>query len=100
MIIEWLFRADAERAAYVMWVADSGAPLAAAEQDARIDRAVDLLAEHPKSGRSGRKQNTRELVITGTPLIAVYRVRPRLNRIEIIRLLHGAQRWPKDSVAG
>ncbi len=36
---------------------------------------------------------TRELVITGTPYIAAYRVRPQ--RIEVLRIIHGAQRWPK-----
>jgi toxin ParE1/3/4 len=36
---------------------------------------------------------TRELVISNTPFIAVYRL-VGTERIEVLRLLHGAQRWP------
>jgi plasmid stabilization system protein ParE len=43
-------------------------------------------------GRIGQKNGTRELVILGLPFLAVYRVRD--NVIQIIRILHGAQRWP------
>ncbi|MDN5844319.1 MAG: type II toxin-antitoxin system RelE/ParE family toxin, partial [Alcaligenaceae bacterium] len=42
----------------------------------------------------GRKRGTRELVISRTPLVLVYRVRPRLAKIEIMRVLHTAQQWP------
>jgi toxin ParE1/3/4 len=46
-------------------------------------------------GRPGRVQGTRERIITGTPYIVVYRVR---HEVEILRVLHGAMRWPpKDS---
>jgi toxin ParE1/3/4 len=34
---------------------------------------------------------TRELVVAGTPWVVVYRVK---NRVEILRVLHGAQSWP------
>jgi toxin ParE1/3/4 len=44
-------------------------------------------------GRSGRVADTRELVISRTPFIVVYRVTP--TRIEILRVLHGAQAWPR-----
>jgi len=30
-------------------------------------------------------------VVTGTPSIAIYRIR---ERIEVLRVRHGAQRWP------
>jgi len=43
-------------------------------------------------GRTGQKKGTREMVIPGLPFLAVYRVRDEL--VEIIRILHGAQRWP------
>jgi toxin ParE1/3/4 len=35
---------------------------------------------------------TRELVVTGTPFIVVYRV--EAATVVILRVLHGAQRWP------
>jgi toxin ParE1/3/4 len=53
-----------------------------------------LLSEHPKIGRRGRVAGTRELVIARTPFVVVYRVRAKPERVEIIRVLHGAQKWP------
>jgi toxin ParE1/3/4 len=38
-------------------------------------------------GRPGRVSGTRELAISGTPYLAVYRVQN--NRVEILRILHG-----------
>jgi toxin ParE1/3/4 len=53
-----------------------------------------LLSEYPKIGRRGRAAGTRELVIARTPFVVVYRVRQKPERVEIIRVLHGAQKWP------
>ncbi len=36
-------------------------------------------------------KNTLEPAISRTPFIVVYRVGPRARRIELLRLLHGAQ---------
>ena len=57
-----------------------------------IHRQIDLLANFPEYGRTGRKPDTRELVLSGLPYLAVYRV--HANAIEIFRILHGAQEWP------
>jgi len=38
-------------------------------------------------------KGSRELVISRTPFIAVYRLKGT-DRIEVIRLLHGSQQWP------
>ncbi|HLH88791.1 MAG TPA: type II toxin-antitoxin system RelE/ParE family toxin [Xanthobacteraceae bacterium] len=35
---------------------------------------------------------TRELVIVGSPYFVPYRVRG--ERVEILRVIHGARRWP------
>ena len=43
-------------------------------------------------GRKGRVEGTRELVIAGTPYIVPYRVRDDV--VQIITVLHNAQRWP------
>jgi toxin ParE1/3/4 len=68
-------------------------PGAAVRLDEEIERQTDMLAQFPKMGREGRVGGTRELVIGRTPFIVIYRVRGK--RVEILRLLHGAQRWPK-----
>jgi addiction module RelE/StbE family toxin len=57
----------------------------------RIVETVAALAFHPKMGRVGRDETTRELVVIGTPYIAVYRLR---ERIEIITIFHAARKWP------
>ena len=69
-------------------------PQAAVAQGERIMVALDHLSQHPEMGRSGRVQGTRELVVGGTPFIVIYRVKPKAQRIEVLRVLHGAQQWP------
>lgn len=66
-------------------------PDAAAKAIIRIGEAAAGLSFFPRIGRDGRVQGTRELVISDTPYILIYRVR---DRVEILRIRHGAQRWP------
>jgi toxin ParE1/3/4 len=87
----WLRRALNDRDAQLDYIALDN-PLAAVSQGDRIDEQVDQLLQHPQMGRPGRKQGTRELVISRTPFIVVYRLKGK--RIELLRLLHGAQMWP------
>ena len=54
--------------------------------------AADGLLEHPEMGRVGRVRGTRELVISQTPYLIVYRLRRK--HIQILRVLHGRQLWP------
>jgi len=54
---------------------------------------VGALAEFPEQGRPGRKSGTREVVLSGLPFLAVYRLRG--DAVEILRILHRAQDWPK-----
>lgn len=92
MTLVWLRRALNERDAQLDYIAQDN-PLAAIEQGDRIAQQVNQLAQHPQLGRPGRKQGTRELVISRTPFIVVYRIKD--ERIELLRVLHGAQQWPK-----
>jgi plasmid stabilization system protein ParE len=50
------------------------------------------LTDYPEIGRAGRKADTRELVLSGLPYIAIYRLREQT--VEVLRILHGAQKWP------
>lgn len=90
-VIEWLPLASANRFKQLDHIAQDN-PLAAISQDEQIERQVDMLMQHPQMGRPGRKKGTRELVISRTPFIVVYRVNGK--RIELLSLLHGAQQWP------
>ena len=58
----------------------------------RLLRAIELLEAQPAMGRPGRVLGTRELVVPGTPYLVPYRV--RLDRLEIIAVFHGKQKWP------
>ncbi|MFZ0817476.1 MAG: type II toxin-antitoxin system RelE/ParE family toxin [Candidatus Sulfotelmatobacter sp.] len=54
-----------------------------------VHHSIDLLADFPEYGRTGRKVDTRELVISGLPYLVVYRIHK--ETVEIIRVFHGAQ---------
>jgi addiction module RelE/StbE family toxin len=73
-------------------------PRAAITVDERIAGAARRLTDFPDSGRPGRVAGTRELVITGTPYIAAYAV--TAQTVRILRVLHGAQRWPDELPEG
>jgi addiction module RelE/StbE family toxin len=57
-----------------------------------IIRSVDALGTSPNRGRQGRAEGTRELVLAPLPFVAVYEVHD--DEVQILRLLHGAQKWP------
>jgi toxin ParE1/3/4 len=67
-------------------------PQAAKRMAERVREAVEYLVDQPNIGRPGRMQGTRELVISGTPFIAVYWVRGDV--VQILRLLHHTRQWP------
>lgn len=67
---------------------------AAALVDTRIADAVVRLIGFPESGRPGRVEGTRELVVSRTSCIVAYRVMG--ETVRILRVLHGAQLWPDD----
>jgi toxin ParE1/3/4 len=58
-----------------------------------VHNVQTLLAENPKMGRPGRVPGTRELVIPRTPFIVPYRLRG--GAIQVLRVFHGARRWPE-----
>lgn len=91
MILRWLPRAITDRDAQLDYIALDNIT-AAIDQGDRIADHVNKLLDHPKLGRPGRKKGTRELVINRTPFIAVYQIAG--NSIQILRVLHGAQKWP------
>ncbi len=58
-----------------------------------IGNGVESLGRHPWRGRSGRVRRTRELVVPRTRYLVAYRLRG--EDLEILAVIHGAQRWPK-----
>ena len=59
-----------------------------------IHNIEQLLPNHPQIGRPGRVPGTRELVIPKTPFVVPYRL--QRNIIQILRVYHGARRWPES----
>ena len=69
-------------------------PRAAITVDYRIRDQVAGLVKFPETGRRGRIEGTRELVINRTSYIAAYRILG--DTVPILRVLHGAQLWPDE----
>lgn len=89
--ISWLRRARRDLLRQARRKAEDN-PSAATEIYDTIISRTDTLDEHPFKGRRGRLQGTRELVITGTPYIVIYRVGPHV--LTVLKVIHGAQKWP------
>ena len=92
MTVVWSPRAIGHLAALRDYIAREN-PDAATRTATTLLAAVDRLAELPNVGRPGRVSGTRELVVPGTRYVIPYRVRG--ERLEIIAVFHGRQRWPR-----
>jgi len=71
-------------------------PRAALRIHETIRDQVARLADYPGLGRPGRVADTRELVIARTPYLVAYTVDQRINAVIVLRVLHGARRWPDE----
>ena len=94
MTLEWSEFAISDRSRIFDYI-EADNPQAAVLVDDRIEEGVESLRRFPRKGRPGRINGTRELVIRRTPYIAAYCVIGKAVRV--LRILHGAQRWPHDT---
>ncbi len=94
MEIKWLRKALLNLDQEAEYIAKDD-PQAARLVVQRIHHTVSLLTGKPSLGHPGRLPGTRELVIPKTRYIVPYRVRPRLQRIEILRIFHASRRLPE-----
>jgi len=93
MRLEWSAYALADRTAIFDYI-EADSPRAAIAVDDRIREQVATLAQFPHSGRPGRIEGTRELVISRTPYIVACRITG--DTVRILRVLHGSRRWPDE----
>ena len=93
MIIVWSPRAIDHLAHLRSYIARDN-PKVADQIAATLLDAVERLAELPNLGRPGRVTGTRELVVPGTRYVIPYRLRG--DRLEVIAVFHGRQKWPKS----
>lgn len=70
-------------------------PEAANKVANKIWQTTGLLSDHPAIGKPGRVPGTREMVVSGTSYVLPYRV--TANEVQILRVLHGARKWPEKS---
>jgi toxin ParE1/3/4 len=97
MTIDWTERALADLVALRAYIASDN-PRAAERMVRRIVGLVEgQLSQMPESGRQGRVHDTRELVVASSPYMVVYRIVG--DAIIVLRVLHGARRWPDTSGA-
>jgi toxin ParE1/3/4 len=91
MQLRWTEEAanDLERIADYLF---THAPERAPELIRAVYEAPVTLLTFPNRGRPGKKDRTRELVLTPLPYILVYTVRDDV--VFVVRILHGAQQWP------
>lgn len=85
------YRADLEK--IVDYIASDNPKAALAIWD-EIESQIERLVAYPHSGRLGRVEGTRELVVNRTPFIVGYRVIG--DAVLVLRVLHGAQQWPDE----
>lgn len=91
MKIRWTDTADRELLAIVAYIYPHNKE--AALKLYRVTRSKVLqLTRFPNSGRAGRIDGTRELVIRGTPCLAIYLILD--DTVWIAHMLHNAQAWP------
>ena len=93
MIVEWTNRALDNLDEVLEYVAADN-PEAAATVAQRIWDTAQRLAEHPRSGRPGRVDGTRELIVPGLPYVLPYSLRG--DRVFVLRVMHTSRRWPKS----
>lgn len=91
MKVRWAWRADADLDDVVLYVARDDIDAAIRLED-RILAATRDLEIFPNLGRVGRRPDTRELVIVGTPYFAVYAI--DRDTVVILHIVHGARDWP------
>ena len=93
MQIRWSPDAAADLESIVNYIRQDN-PAEAHRVGQEIYDRLSMLGTFPYGGRRGRVERTRELPLPPLPFIVVYRVLEREDVLEIVNVIHGAQRWP------
>ncbi len=92
MHVKWLHAALNNLENEARYISEDN-PTAAQSTVTSIVDAIENLKKYSAMGRPGRVSGTRELVVSNTPYIVPYRIRG--GAIEILRVFHGARKWPE-----
>jgi addiction module RelE/StbE family toxin len=93
MRIQWDSRAVDDLRDILDYI-DERNPTAALKTYQLISGSVSQLATHPFIGRVGRVEQTREMIVNGTPYLVAYGLDK--DTVTVIAVLHSARRWPDD----
>lgn len=91
MTIRWSQTASTDFAGQIAFI-HAERPRAAERVGRLILDQIESLSVHPRRGRIGRLEGTRELVVA--PFVIVYEI-GAAGSITIVRVLHGRQNWPE-----
>ncbi len=91
MQVHWAVSALADFTHAIEFIAEAD-PAQAERIAEALRKAAATLVRFPHRGRLGRLPQTRELVLPGLPWFIVYRVMN--DRVEILRVIHGARDGP------
>jgi toxin ParE1/3/4 len=90
MQLRWTTAATSDLEAIANYLFDNS-PQNAAQLIRKVYEAPLRLINFPNLGRPGKKEGTRELVLTPLPYVVVYQI---VNgALFVVRILHGAQDW-------
>ena len=92
MRLEWTRAASRDLDRVEQYISRDNPPVAI-DTVLEIIQHVGMLAQHPGLGRPGRVDGTRELTIPGLPYVVAYLHRGDI--VTVLRVLHGAMKWPK-----
>lgn len=88
--LQWRPLAVADRVAIMDYIAQDN-PAAAIDLDDEFEAKAEQARQRPTLYKPGRIKGTREIVVLPNYVI-VYRVAG--DAVEVLRVLHAAQRWP------
>jgi len=91
MRVRWTTRAADDLAHIVDYIRKDN-PAAARRVAQTIYQGIAGLRKFPNIGRIGLAENTRELVFSPWPYIAVYEIVE--DQVQVLRIRHAAQDWP------
>lgn len=61
-----------------------------------IFETVDILADHPFAGRTGKIDGTREFVVPRSPFIIGYEVDRSADTLTVVTIYDGRRQWPES----
>lgn len=90
MRLKWRPIALDDRVAIMDYIGQDN-PIAASELDVAFEERAEQARQHPQFYKNGRLAGTKEIVVRPN-YVMVYRCDE--TTVEILRVLHAAQKWP------